>query len=455
MSLNTRPAVRRCPSCGSRLAGAARRCDICGSVVPWRYTLSGTLVESVLAVALGTLVIAGLWWLRREGAAPISPREDAVARLVTALPTDVPTFTPASPISATLAAPIPLAGSITAEAGAEATATVAATAAPEVLVYVIQGGDSLSKIAGEHDVAIDDLLAANPGMTTDSFLGIGDELRVPRPRPAGAEAQPSGAGSGGGGAGEPTADATVAAGDHAVTGAPETATPGDTVPPSVAGDGAVVTRPAEAYRVQDGDSLQGIATAYGVSVDDLVAWNELPDASAVIQVGQEIIVRPAAMVTATPAGNGRSIAAVAGDLERSPQVDDAGSARFAFTAPDLLAPGADRVVADETPYLRWASVGVLPAGAYYLVLLREVPADEVESGAVAPPRDMTEVRREWIFSNATALRVPANFRPAFGTTRVLQWAVEVRHRRPGLIGDDPGEPASPTSEWRTFTWSPG
>lgn len=60
--------------------------------------------------------------------------------------------------------------------------------------------------------------------------------------------------------------------------------------------------PAGYYRVNPGDTLPGIATAFGQRVDDLAAWNNLPR-TAMLTVGQVLRVAPQPVPSAS-AGDG-------------------------------------------------------------------------------------------------------------------------------------------------------
>jgi Tfp pilus assembly protein FimV len=48
------------------------------------------------------------------------------------------------------------------------------------------------------------------------------------------------------------------------------------------------------YTVQSGDTLYSIARKHGVTVDDLLAWNDIPNPSQ-IKVGQKIVVKGSAV----------------------------------------------------------------------------------------------------------------------------------------------------------------
>ncbi len=276
------------------------------------------------------------------------------------------------------------------------------TAAPATIVHTIESGDSLYGIAIKYGVTIDDILAVNDGMTIDSFLGIGQELRVPAP---GAQVADAGSTS----APEPTAAAQVAEGSEASTAA--AAAPEATSPAATTGGDT----PAAPSSGTPGTPEAGAAA--GTSGDPTAAPGE-----------------PAA----------------------ARQTDPEGGADGPYGPPLLLSPGHGQRIGDDMPFLRWASAGVLPPGAYYVVLLREAPegaADADPAPAEAIPAEAATA--EWVLTNATGLRLPSSFRPAFGASSTIQWAVGVRRRTNGLLTDDVGLPLGQISEWRTFTWTPG
>ncbi|MCS6772568.1 MAG: LysM peptidoglycan-binding domain-containing protein [Thermoflexales bacterium] len=70
-----------------------------------------------------------------------------------------------------------------------------------------------------------------------------------------------------------------------------TATP--TLPPApVPSPSPTPTRPPrQTYIVQAGDSCSAIASRFGVTVSDLIVWNNLPD-NCLIRLGQELFVSP-------------------------------------------------------------------------------------------------------------------------------------------------------------------
>ncbi len=109
------------------------------------------------------------------------------------------------------------------------TATPTVTASPTPIVYVVQQGDTLSRIAQRFGVSVDELRLAN--RLTSDILRVGQELVIPR-------------------------------------------------------EGESITR---TYIVQPGDTLYLIAERFGVSVDDIVQLNPTINPNS-LQVGQELLI---------------------------------------------------------------------------------------------------------------------------------------------------------------------
>jgi nucleoid-associated protein YgaU len=91
--------------------------------------------------------------------------------------------------------------SIAASPSATAAASPSPSPSPTPLVYVVQSGDTLSKIAAQFGVSLDDLIAANQEtIPNPDNIQVGDQLVIPTPAPdvipgaspsAGASASPS------------------------------------------------------------------------------------------------------------------------------------------------------------------------------------------------------------------------------------------------------------------------
>ncbi len=116
--------------------------------------------------------------------------------------------------------------------------------------YVVESGDTCGAIASNHGITVEQLIAANRAVINSDCTNLvpGDELKIP------------GAGAGA-----------------------ATATPGST------GGGAATPTPragSRTYEVQSGDTCADIAANQGVSVDDLIALNDLDPGCTTLQPGQ-------------------------------------------------------------------------------------------------------------------------------------------------------------------------
>ncbi len=125
--------------------------------------------------------------------------------------------------------------------------------------YTVQDGDSLSSIAAEFDVSLDELLSVND-ITDPTSLFVGQELIIP----------------GGGATPEPQAQPT-----SAPTTAPAEEEEPTAEPTSDAG--------GETYTVQEGDSPASIAAQYGITADELMTANGITDPAS-LQVGQVLTI---------------------------------------------------------------------------------------------------------------------------------------------------------------------
>jgi LysM repeat protein len=425
-----RSTRRRCPGCGSRLEAGARQCLICGQPVPWRLSVSGAAVESALLVGLVVVVAIGLVWMRRSGRGPwAGSARTSSAELLSMTPTDVPTPSPGVPVTPSVPANTPGAATV--------------TASPESVTHVVASGDTLYGIAAQYGVSTDTIIAANALARPDA-LSIGQQLLIPvAPQPSTPE-PPVVAADAGAATGAPPAGTDSAAASGGVASAP-TGAEVTTAAPAPTGE-PVVVRAAEVYTVTTGDTIGGIAGAHGLSAEALVALNADWGAGLdqLLQIGDRVVVRAAEVVTATPEPIRTTTSTpLEGASGNSPGVPGAAGGVFTYSAPVPLAPVGGVLVADEAPLLRWSSVGVLARGVFYVVSVRAAGSADAE------------VDRQWVFSNATAVRVPSRFRPALGSTRDLEWSVGVRQRVGRLIGGDEGVLVGPDTGWQTFVWSPG
>ncbi len=136
----------------------------------------------------------------------------------------------------------------TAYASSAATSEPARAADPSAAKYRIRSGDNLAAIAKRHDVSIAELMAWN-GLRNSS-IQAGDSLIV-RPK------TPS------------TASTSII---------------------GVAKAASEVPASTRRYQIRRGDSLEAIGERFGISVDDLKAWNNLR--SSRIAAGDYLTIRP-------------------------------------------------------------------------------------------------------------------------------------------------------------------
>jgi LysM repeat protein len=417
--------VLRCPDCGSRLPPGARDCAICGQRVPRRLTFPGIALESLAAVLIVAVVAAGLLWLRHRGGPGIATPERDTVTLIGRMPTAVPTATPAPTRTATRPPNTPR--------------PPTPTPLPEVIVYTVQSGDTLYGIAATYGVTGDAILAANAEVLDSPHrLSIGQELRIPLSVAAAHEALAPDGEEVSEGAAEP---AREAAGEPSGSPAEDRVAEGPAVQvPDLGAEETTV------YSVQPGDTITEVAQTHGLQSEELVRLNAeaLNGVTDTLRLGEMLVVRPAEVMTASRAadpslvlGPGAALDSGLAVLPPDELVD------VAYPAPIPLMPGDGVTVTASALLLRWSSAGPLPPGMYYAVALRDAAVPDAQD------------HLEWVAPNATALRVPADFRPSLGNVREIAWSVSVRRRVDRLIGRDTGVLLSPAPEWRTFTWAPG
>lgn len=131
-----------------------------------------------------------------------------------------------------------------------------------VRVYVVRGGDTLSRIAAAHGVKTTDMMAANPTLKSADKIFVGQKLNLP--------ANAKGV----------SGDAPAAAQKGAAASAPVAA----------AKSGAHEAIPADGkYTVRAGDSLWTVARRHGLKSDDIRRWSNLTSDN--LQVGQVLILK--------------------------------------------------------------------------------------------------------------------------------------------------------------------
>jgi LysM repeat protein len=297
-SEDTKKRSRTCPRCGTRVSEDATRCAVCGNPLeqagapgPSRsgsgeITLSIPIAIALLAVF--ALVAAGATF----AATRFIGGENAVEATATA--TDIATETRTPDPTAT-ETPIP-------------TLTPLPT-----LEYTVVEGDTCLGIAVRHDISVQAILNANPGLVCE-VLSLGQNVNLPQPTPT-ASPQPT--------ATLPEAEATLAA--------------CETI----------------SYTVEANDTLSGIAQNYNVSMQAIMDFTGLP--SETVYVGQVLIIplcerlpTPGPSPTPTPPPP--------------------------YPAPNLLLPqdGAAFTLADDSVTLQWAAVGELRENELYRVTVEDI-----------------------------------------------------------------------------------
>ena len=176
------------------------------------------------------------------------------------------------------AKPQPAAKSKPKAASAPKSAPKAEAAAPVVggSEYVVQAGDSLSKIASRTGVKVSALREANPKIKGDKIL-VGQKLAIPGASPAPAPAEAP--------APEVLSDASMSPAPAGMTPVPMPAEPAASAVVPV--ESAPPQGQPMDYAIQDGDSLDSIAKMFMVSKDDLMRLNGIAEGQDV-QPGQKI-----------------------------------------------------------------------------------------------------------------------------------------------------------------------
>ena len=377
----TKSTSKVCPTCGTRLSENATRCLVCGKTFtpatasakagsPANKTVKSPRIPEVtlsLPVALGLMVLilaigaAVVFFVLQETGVAAGEDGTPVAAEATATTTVTPTL---------LQSPT-----------ATQTATIEPTGTPLPPVeYTVQSGDFCSTIAYYHNVSVQSIQNANPGLNCES-LTIGSKINVPQPTPTASPA-PTGTLS--------AADATEAA-----------------------------CQTVE-YKVADGDTLQGIANNYAVSMDAIKIHNGLT--SDIVYAGLPLIIP---LCERLP---------TAGPTPTATNPPD-------YTPPNLLLPadGAAFTAANDTITLQWAAVGTLRQNEAYRVTIEDITEGK--------GRKLIE------YVTDTKFMVPASFRPNDSVPHIIRWfIVPVRQTGTAPDGQSIYEPAGQVSAWRDFTW---
>lgn len=192
-------------------------------------------------------------------------------------------------------------------------------------VVLAQAGDTPATIAARLGLGADELARHN-ALPADAGLEAGAVLVLPRAVAAGGGAGAGAAAGAGGGSAvvrDPFAGAAAASSAAASPAAAPAPAPGPAAAPAPA-------QPRE-HVVAAGETAWSVARRYGISVQDLAAWNGLP-ADMSLRIGQRLIV--------PEAGQSRSAAATAGTTR--------GTTAPGQGSPTPLPPSSAAPLPDET-----------------------------------------------------------------------------------------------------------
>jgi LysM repeat protein len=371
--VQARQLIRRCPECGARVAEGAKTCLMCGatvggsrSLVP-HVSLSIVPPAPLLGALLAIVVLAALWFVKPWRAIQLGTYHT---------PTPTTTFTPTPTSTATATAtPSPL---------------PTETPTPQVTTYVVRSGDTLSVIAGQFGVSVEEIMAANN--LSDAMIQVGQELLIPVEAPTPASSP--------GAAQSPEAQATQVS-------------------------------DAATYVVQAGDSLSEIASRFNVSLAAIMEANDISNPDT-LREGQELVIPGVGSSAETPGIGGPPTPTV--------------PSQFSHSAPVPLSPPDEWEFRDEEAeepvLLNWLSVGLLPEDEWYSVAIRYVTGDQVAE------REILD------FTKATSYRVPEEMRPPLeAESHLFEWQVSVvRLVETDVEGSTDIVPISEQSRTRSFYW---
>ena len=198
-------------------------------------------------------------------------------------------------------------------------------------------------------------------------------------------------------------------------------------------------RPAT-HTVKAGENLLIIAQQYGLTVADLMAANNI-EAGDVLKVGQVLKIPGGVEPTPEPPPTEAPTATAEPTLTVAPTETVTATLpaaappppTYTFAAPNLLTPPDNAIIKGaEDILLNWTSVGLLDDNTWYVVSIRR--------------EDKTEPSLGW--TRTTAWRFPVEQHPKAGEPSRFYWSVTVMRSVEGSVP----EPLSPRSEERVFVW---
>ena len=282
------------------------------------------------------------------------------------------------------------------------TFTPAATATPVLELYKVRAGDTLFDIARRYDLTVEDLLAANQLTEGDAFtIQPGDELKIPGPTPV----------------------------------------PSDT--PSVA---ATEAPAGQSYTIRAGDTLIAIALRYGVTIEDLLAANNMTIAqSRSLQPADTLLipVPGAADNMASPTPTTTPTATTTSAPTATPTATPGNVVRL--DAPALRSPENNTTVScNDEQYLTWQAVPSISPTDMYMVHLgyaNGLAADGSENVVWVIAQQRPSSSSQWRLDNSLCSLAPPD------SGRQWLWYVEVAEKAAAGM-----EPVSPPSQIWRFAW---
>lgn len=209
-------------------------------------------------------------------------------------------------------------------------------------------------------------------------------------------------------------------------------TPTRPVPTATAAKAAPAAGGTVTYRVQSGDALSTIAAKFNVSLDALLAANQLTTKS-ILRIGQELVIP----------GSGVPVAPTATPPPRPTATSALPSPSPApyLAAPVLVGPGDGSSYREsEEINLSWQPVPGIAAGNQYQVTMRWT--------------QQTVPQEYYWFTTATATRVPPwLWGRADQPDRKYTWFVKVVQVTTDGRGGELAIPLSPASSARSFYWN--
>ena len=189
------------------------------------------------------------------------------------------------------------------------------------------------------------------------------------------------------------------------------------------------------YVVESGDTVYSIALRFGSSEESILQASNL---------GKSDLIRPGDTLKVPVTGASPEVidsskqAAPSQPAAETPGVADAPAATI-YTEPRLIGPPDNATLPrSEVALLRWVSVDVLAPNEWYVLLV--YPASE--NARTFPS----------IWLKTTSYRLETELAPGAGQSAAYAWQVSVVRVKTGAGGQTLLEAASPTSSLRRFTW---